>query len=186
MSSPSSGAAPGRQDRSAGAGWDARIFRVLRTRGHLQPLEAILTVFSVTGNYGFFWLGLAAAFWLSGVEDGPGIIVTMPFYLYITLLLNFTVKVTLHRQRPKPDGELLAPLVKVPTSLSFPSSHAAMSFAAAIILTYFQTALWPLFFGLALVMSWSRVYVGVHYPSDVLAGTAVGLATGGALLWLTT
>lgn len=165
---------------------DNSVFIALRTRVHPRPLELLVIVFSVTGNYGFFWLGLAAVFWLAGAVSVPGILVLMPLFLYPTLLVNFLIKVVLRRQRPRHEEAELRPLVGVPSSLSFPSSHAAMSFAAAIFMTYFLPGLWPLFFGLAIAMSWSRVYVGVHYPSDVLAGTVVGLAMGALILWLMT
>mgnify|MGYP001795780194 CR=1 FL=1 len=93
--------------------------------------------------------------------------------------MNNIIKVSLKRERPAMDSPALAPLVGVPSSKSFPSSHAAMSFAAAVIFTYHYPSLWLLFFGLALLISWTRVYVGVHFPSDVLAGTVVGLLMGG-------
>lgn len=166
--------------------FDSRLFVALRTHGHPRPLELLVAAFSITGNYGLFWLGFSAMFWLSGAEDAPGIFVLMPLILYPTLLANFIIKVVLRRERPRHAREELKPLVGVPSSMSFPSSHAAMSFAAAVLMTYFNKSLWPLFFGLAFVMSWSRVYVGVHYPSDVLAGTGVGLIMGGLILWLMT
>lgn len=163
---------------------DERVFKFLRTKGHPRPLELLIMGFSMSGNFGLFWLVLALVFWLSGTEDAAGIFVLMPLFLYTTLLINFIIKVVLNRQRPVHEEENLRPLVGVPSSKSFPSSHAAMSFAAAIFLTHFHPELWPLFFGLALLMSWSRIYVGVHYPSDVIAGTAVGLLMGWIILWL--
>lgn len=163
---------------------DERVFTFLRTKGHPRPLELLIMGFSMSGNFGLFWLVMALVFWLSGTEEVAGIFVLMPLFLYATLLINFIIKVVLNRQRPVHEEENLRPLVGVPSSKSFPSSHTAMSFAAAIFLTHFHPELWPLFFGLALLMSWSRIYVGVHYPSDVIAGTAVGLLMGWIILWL--
>lgn len=165
--------------------FDHRVFVALRTRVHPRILELPLAAFSITGNYGLFWLGFAAVFWLSGAQF-IGFFLFMPLVLYSTLLVNFIIKVIMRRERPRHAEEGLQPLVGVPSSMSFPSSHAAMSFASAVFMTYFYQSLWPLFFGLAFVMSWSRVYVGVHYPSDVLAGTVVGLIMGGLILWLIT
>lgn len=165
---------------------DERVFTAIRTKGHPAALELPVTVFSMTGNYGLFWLMLAAGFWFFGNELTIGILVLLPFVIYPTLLVNFVLKVALRRERPVHQEANLRPLVKVPSSRSFPSSHAAMSFAAAIFMSHFHPELWPLFFGLALLMSWSRVYVGVHYPSDVLAGTVVGIAMGWLILWLMT
>jgi undecaprenyl-diphosphatase len=165
------------------ASLDLRIFDFLRTRGHQRPLELLVTAFSLTGNNGLFWLGLALSMWIGG--DPPGIFLIMPLVLYPTLLINFVIKSMLGRERPYVNNGV-RPLVHIQKTKSFPSSHAAMSFAAAIYLSLFHPSWWPVFFGLALLMSWSRVYVGVHYPSDVLGGTAVGLVIGGIILWLIT
>ncbi|MBW2623899.1 MAG: phosphatase PAP2 family protein [Deltaproteobacteria bacterium] len=58
---------------------------------------------------------------------------------------------------------------------SFPSSHAVNAIAAAVVLTWFFRSLWPLTTGLAVLICYSRIYVGAHYPLDVLAGALVGL-----------
>jgi undecaprenyl-diphosphatase len=165
------------------SGLDQRLFVVFRTRGHWRPLELVMIVFSTSGNWGLFWVGLAVVFWLGGATRGRALIIFLPVFIYLTLLVNFIIKVILQRQRPLNDDPSLRPLVGVPSSKSFPSSHAAMSFVAAIVLTFFYPQLFVLFFGLASLISWSRVYVGVHYPSDVLAGTVVGLAAGALALW---
>lgn len=157
---------------------DQRTFIALRTRFHFQPLETALKYLSISGNYGLIWVGLALVFWLTGSWRGLPMAIFTPLFVYLTLLVNYLIKEALHRERPVSDDPRLQPLVGVPSSKSFPSSHAAMSFAAASVMTIMKPELWPLFFGLALLVSWTRVYVGVHYPSDVLAGTAVGLAMG--------
>jgi undecaprenyl-diphosphatase len=165
-------------------GFDRRLFVALRTKGHSRPLEVMLTALSQSGNWGLIWLALAVVFFAAGTDNGRAGLVFMPVTVYLTLAVNYGIKVALKRERPIASEPELRPLVGVPSSKSFPSSHAAMSFAAAVVFTYFHTALWPLFFGLALVISWTRVYVGVHYPSDVIAGTMVGLIMGTGLAML--
>jgi membrane-associated phospholipid phosphatase len=59
-----------------------------------------------------------------------------------------------------------------------PSGHAATSFAGAVILSYFLPRSAPYVFLLAAAIAFSRIYVGVHYPSDVVAGAALGAAVG--------
>lgn len=173
------------------APWDNRIFVALRTRAHPRPLEVLMKWFSMTGNWGLFWVILAAAIFFvmrlgggeteGGVPHGQKALVLTIMFVYPTLIVNFIVKVIVGRERPPADDPRLTPLVRVPSSKSFPSSHAAMSFAAAAAMSIAIPSFTPVFYLLALVMSWTRVYLGVHYPSDVLAGMSVGLVC--SFLW---
>jgi membrane-associated phospholipid phosphatase len=90
------------------------------------------------------------------------------------------VKVAVGENRPsEPD-----PLVTIPHSHSFPSGHAATAAAAATILSYLVPKAAPLVVVLAAAVAYSRLYVGAHYPLDILGGAAIGVAT--ALLLLAT
>jgi undecaprenyl-diphosphatase len=88
------------------------------------------------------------------------------------------VKLAVGEHRPnEPD-----PLVTIPHSHSFPSGHTATSFAAATVLTALVPRAAPAFFVLAAAIAYSRLYVGVHFPLDVVGGAVIGVAT--ALLLL--
>ncbi len=163
---------------------DRRLFVALRTRGHWRPLQSALVVLTQAGNWGLLWIELAVIFWLAGAPHRGSLVAATIAFVYLTLILNFAIKLALRRRRPVNADPALKPLVRVPSSMSFPSSHAAMSFAAAGVFARYFPLFFPLFYGLALIMSLSRIYVGVHYPSDVLAGAVVGLAAGGAALVL--
>ena len=93
--------------------------------------------------------------------------------------VSFGVKDLVHRTRPFDAHPAIHPLYVVHSS-SFPAGHAATAFAGAVLLSCVAARLAPLFLGLAVVIGFSRVYDGVHYPTDVLAGAAIGALVGGA------
>jgi undecaprenyl-diphosphatase len=97
----------------------------------------------------------------------------------LTLGMNFCIKVAVRRERPRLEGiEITGPQ---PSSLSFPSAHAATSFAGATLIGGLEPRLRRGLYGAAAVMAFSRPYLGVHYPADVLAGAAIGTLIGHAL-----
>jgi membrane-associated phospholipid phosphatase len=93
----------------------------------------------------------------------------------VAIGLNFVVKVLVRRPRPVLDG--LPPLGGAPSSLSFPSAHATSSFACATAMTRIAPEAAALFL-LAAAIGACRPYLGMHYPSDVLAGAVLGVALG--------
>lgn len=97
----------------------------------------------------------------------------------LTLGMNFCVKLAVRRERPRLEG--IEAAASVPTSLSFPSAHAATSFAGATLIGCLVPPLRPALYTAAALMAFSRPYLGVHYPSDVLAGAVVGTALGRVL-----
>jgi len=88
-----------------------------------------------------------------------------------------TLKWLIPRARPRLD-----PLIAIPHSHSFPSGHAAASFACATVIGAAAPRWRFALFVLAILIAWSRVYNGVHYPLDVLGGAALGLAIGVVVL----
>ena len=85
------------------------------------------------------------------------------------------------RERPPHRFPDPRPLVHVPVSDSFPSGHAATSFACAALLAWLTPLPKVPLFALAALIAYSRVYTGVHYPLDILGGAALGLAVATAL-----
>jgi undecaprenyl-diphosphatase len=96
-----------------------------------------------------------------------------------SIITNGIVKSFFRRVRPElgqPEGPLPFGMRR-PVTSSFPSGHATSAFMAAVLLSE-GTHLGPAYFGLAALVSASRVYVRLHHASDVVAGAALGLGLG--------
>ena len=122
---------------------------------------------------------LAMAIWLLVRLRRRGLIVALGAALTLTAsdqLASHLLKPVFGRARPANELTGVHLLVKRTRSYSFPSSHAANTFAAAAYFSRFAPSMAIPLFGLATVVSISRVYVGVHYPLDLVGGAILGLA----------
>jgi len=148
---------------------DLALLRLARTRGHRPPVEAAVARFSSLGQHGLGWYALQAGGAALHPAGRPVYVRAMRATL-AAFAANQAIKFLVRRPRPRlPD---LPPLTGTVTELSYPSAHAATSFAAARSLS---AALPPaVVYPVAATMAVSRLYLGVHYPSDALAGAALG------------
>jgi membrane-associated phospholipid phosphatase len=153
---------------------DYKILRAMRTRWHTPGLEGAAKALGKAGNNGAVWvvLGVVLALldpdrresWLICAVLGP-----------VAICLNYGIKLLVKRPRPVLEG--LPPLGGAPSSLSFPSAHALSSFAVATAMFRVDSATAGALL-VALVISLGRPYLGMHYPSDVLAGIVLGIVLG--------
>jgi undecaprenyl-diphosphatase len=137
-------------------------------------LDHVFAALSRAGTAALIWVALAFA--LALLARRPLVLTTVPV-CFLADLLAYGIKLAVDRPRPGLD-----PLVRLPTDPSFPSGHAATSFAGATMLSAFAPRYRVVFLLLAAGIAFSRVYVGVHWPFDVLAGAALGAALGYAAL----
>ena len=153
---------------------DRGLLIAARTRGHTPALDAIAKTLGKAGNHGMIWfaIGLIGAVidsgnrhaWIHAAVLGP-----------VAIVVNYAIKIAVRRPRPTIPG--LPPLGGAPSSLSFPSAHATASFACATAMTRITPGAAALYI-LALAISLGRPYLGMHYPSDVLAGVVFGVVLG--------
>jgi undecaprenyl-diphosphatase len=159
---------------------DRALFRMLFGL-KWAPLTAVMRAFTVAGTAGGLWGFLAAvAFLLTGLEPSHLLIP------WVAVAASWTVaegaKYLFDRARPFMWDTEIAPLIKTPSSSSFPSGHSATAAAGALTLSVLYPPFAPgLVLAGALVVL-SRVYLGVHFPFDVLAGVAIGTLTAAAVL----
>jgi membrane-associated phospholipid phosphatase len=154
------------------AALDLRLLRLLRTRGHWPAVERAVQIYAGAGENGALWHAIAV---LGLALDGPrrSVYRRAVLIVLLTLIANTAAKELVRRARPVLE-EALPPLVPTLTGRSYPSAHAATSFAAAGALSPALPAA-PLY-GAAAAMALTRPYLGVHYPSDVVAGALLGRA----------
>ena len=139
--------------------------------------------FSWLGTQGFVWLAIAAV--LAVLWRRPWLFFDVALADVAGQLISLGLKQGIGRERPNVAYPEPRPLVHAPHDGSFPSGHATVSFACATVLSFYAPRAAPAFYLLAAAIAWSRVYVGVHYPLDVLGGAALGLGIAIALRWLT-
>jgi undecaprenyl-diphosphatase len=145
----------------------------------VHALDDVFVALSGIGSQGAIWLivaAIAALYWRR-----PAIFLYVVLADLVAGLSAFFLRHAVGRERPSirfPDPH---PLVHVPNNPSFPSGHAATSFACAATLAWLTPLPRIPLFTLAALIAFSRVYNGVHYPLDVIGGAALGLLVATAL-----
>ena len=142
-------------------------------------LDAVLPAISRTANHGELWIILAVILLLIRGQRKYGASVACGLILDL-VSCNIILKPLIGRIRPFAVNGLVELLIAAPTDASFPSGHTAASFAAVFALKTAGSPLWKPALAVALLIAFSRLYLYVHWPSDVLGGALLGAAVGWA------
>lgn len=151
---------------------DLELLRLMRTRAHTPAAERCARALCAAGECGALWIAVALGAALTGAERHRGERLRAAAATAGAFALNWALKQVVRRPRPRLEG--LAPLAGTVSGLSYPSAHATTSFTAAALLSRTLPAA-PLY-ATAIAIALARPYLGVHYPSDVAAGAALGTA----------
>jgi len=147
--------------------------------GHrVAALNPLFEALSLVGTGGFIWY-VAALTLLASKQIRPRAFARFVLTILLTwLIVERVLKLVVSRERPFMQSPEISVLGVRSNDFSFPSGHAAVSFAAAFVLSRFVPRARVAWWTLALAIAFSRIYVGVHFPLDVIAGALVGVTCG--------
>lgn len=149
----------------------------IQAHGRCGLLDVILPFISGLCDHGEIWILLAAVLLAFRQTRRQGLAVSCGLTLDL-IACNLLLKPLVGRIRPFAVNTAVELLTRAPGDASFPSGHTAASFAAVFALRYSGSRLWKPALALAVVIALSRLYLYVHWPSDVLGGMLVGAAAG--------
>lgn len=158
-------------------GWDQLFLNYIRRLKQYRLIDASVPTISKSGD-GYLYPAVAFVFWLMNRQLGA--------LLFSSALAAFSIELPLYKlvkhvvRRSRPCGALcpVEPRTRVMDRFSFPSGHTAGAFLMATVVGSFFPFIAAAFFVWAALVGLSRIYLGVHYPTDVLAGMVVGICCG--------
>ncbi len=154
---------------------DTFILKFIQNNLHSPVMDKIMPAFTFLGNNGVVWIILTILLVMSKKYRTTGFMV-MGALVICLIIGNLTLKPVIARARPCWVDTSVHLLVSSPKDYSFPSGHTMSSFAAAVVL-FLRNKRWGLWALLmAAIISFSRLYLYVHYPSDVTVGLILGIA----------
>ncbi|MFA9463292.1 MAG: phosphatase PAP2 family protein [Velocimicrobium sp.] len=138
--------------------------------------DHVMIFFSITGNRGMIWIIIALTFLCIKKYRKCGIVVLLSLFAAV-LIGNTILKHLVERARPCWVDTTVTLLITNPKDFSFPSGHTYSSFAAATSIFLYHKNMGKIALLLAFLIAFSRLYLFVHYPTDVLAGAILGALT---------
>jgi undecaprenyl-diphosphatase len=152
--------------------------RAWLTTVHAPWLDAIMWQASAAGQAGFVWVLIAGIATLQRPALAPQLWRVVLAIVVCYVVVDALLKPSLARARPFDRTEAVRVVGHRPLTYSFPSGHTASAVAGAFVVTLMLPRARFWLWALAALIACSRVYIGVHFPLDVLGGALVGLAVG--------
>lgn len=145
-------------------------------REHLQNgfLDRLMPIVTAFGDMGILWVAVAVV--ISAKSKYRKCSLTMLIGMILGVVIgNFALKNIIRRERPCWIVDLTSMLIENPDDFSFPSGHTMSSFIASTILMHYDKRLGIPAVGVSLLIAFSRMYLYVHFPTDVIGGALIGI-----------
>lgn len=156
---------------------DFQILDFIREHFSCGLMDFLMPKITFLGNAGFIWIIVAVGMGISNKYRKTGIALALSL-LGSAIIGNLILKNLVERERPCWINDTVRMLIAVPHDYSFPSGHTMMSFAAAAVIMRNSKRFGVTAYILAFLIAFSRLYLYVHFPSDVIGGIIVGTAIG--------
>lgn len=152
---------------------ELKVLDLIQEKMQCKAMDRIMPWFSYLANAGIIWFALIF-FLYESAQKTVGVAM-MEALTMEAVICNLLLKPTVKRIRPCEIQKDYPLLIKRPKDYSFPSGHTGASFACVFVLLLFHNMLAIPFGILACLIALSRLYLYVHYPSDILAGMIIGI-----------
>lgn len=161
---------------------DTRAFLAINCLPHPPLANLVADTITIVTTGGWIWLiGLEVARLAGRHDRRRALKLAAPCIIGATWFVDVPVKALFRRRRPFIDVVRALVVGRRPDGWSFPSGHSAAAFSGAWIMSTLWPSRAPLFFSLAATVGFSRVYVGAHYPGDVISGATIGTVVAEAI-----
>jgi undecaprenyl-diphosphatase len=154
--------------------FDNYILCFIKKHVHNKYLDILMPIITSMGNLGAIWIIIASIISLSNIHRLIGYIIMLTLIIG-TILGEGIIKNIVRRIRPCNKHNNVSLLISRPLSYSFPSGHTLSSFAASEMLSINYPQYRFIFMVIAFLIALSRIYLYVHYPTDIIAGIILGI-----------
>lgn len=162
--------------------WDISVLFYIQDHIRSDFLTPIARFITSLGYWGILWIGLVLVLFLFKRTRKAALVAGVSLLL-CSLAVNGVIKPAVARIRPYDAYPALIPLIDKVPDYSFPSGHTANGFAVALVLFYMlpkKYSVWPVVLNALIALT--RLYLGVHYPTDIIAGFLIALVIS-RLVW---
>ena len=164
--------------------YDIKAAKYINSHFQHKRLDPLMKFFTYLGNLGLLWIGISILFILRHESRKTGIILICSL-LMTTILGEGIIKHIVRRKRPFIKMNICDQLIiGTPSTYSFPSGHTASSFAASAVFLAINSRISIIIVLIATLIGFSRIYLKVHYVSDVIGGAVLGLLCGSITVYL--